>query len=142
MDLGGDLFMNNTLKNVLGFLKTTAIVILICVLIIVVAILSPFAYRIATNTDFVAAEWHDNKERRFDRLPRERMASDVVDWLMDERPTPDEVLDRLGEPHRRFESDEWRGNFSYWLGDSSGSPLTLEIWFHEEKVSRASVRQH
>lgn len=133
--------MNNTVRNFLGFLKTTGIVILIFILIITVAILSPFAYRMATNTNFVAAEWHENRERKFDRLPRERMASDLVDWLMDERPTPEEVLDRLGEPHRRFENDEWRGNFSYWLGDSSGSPLTLEIWFEKGRVSRASVRQ-
>lgn len=134
--------MNNTLENILGFLKSVGVFLSGIILVVVLALLSPLAYRAATNIDFEAAAWRSNEGIEFDRLPRERMASDVVDWLMDERPTPEEVLDRLGEPLRRFENDEWRGNFSYWLGDSSGSPLTLEIWFKEEKVSRASVYQH
>lgn len=134
--------MNNTLKNVLNFLKTIVVFFGCLFLVLIIALATPRVYRMVTNTGFSEAAWQSNQGKKFDRSPRERMASDVVDWLTDERPTPDEVLERLGEPHRRFESDEWRGDFSYWLGDSSGSPLTLEIWFHEEKVSRASVRQH
>lgn len=133
--------MNNTLKNVLNFLKTIVVFFACLFLVLIIALATPFVYRMVTNTGFSEAAWQSNQGKRFDRSPRERMASDVVDWLMDERPTQEEVLKRLGEPMRRFENDEWRGNFSYWLGDSSGSPLTLEIWFEDERVSRASVHQ-
>ncbi|RDV37646.1 hypothetical protein DV096_14175 [Bradymonadaceae bacterium TMQ3] len=136
--------MNYGLELIWGGVKTGVkalfLGLMVGAVVIVLVLLSPLAWRLATNTDFAAESWHSNEGLKFDRRPRERMASDVVDWLMEERPTQEEVLERLGEPERRFENEEWYGDSSYYLGGIDTHMLTLEIWFKDGRVSRARVQ--
>lgn len=129
---------SNTVQLVLG-----AIVGIVALLLILMV--GPGMKVWMTNTEFDRATWIKKPPAEDgERTARDRMADSVVEWLNQENPTRESVLEKLGEPDRRYDATRWRGDFRYILGSGrSGGmdPYTLEIWFDDGRVSRARVKQ-
>jgi len=122
-----------------AIIQTTLGIIAALFILMVAIVVGPKLVRAWNAQDFEQTAWMAS-------VDREKMSSNVIEWLTTEKPTKEEVLQRLGPPSGEFEvASGGSGNLSYTLTRDEDIVIdgySLEIWFESGRVSDARRMQN